>query len=424
VTNGVVQTQYSDPHGVASQGFVTKLSADGSSLLYSTYLGTAYGEDLFALALDSNGEAIVGGVTHSSAFPTTTGAPFPGPLPRPGGGGFLVMLDPQASSFVYATYTGDGNVTGIAADTAGNVYVTGGFNNPSFPITPGGLPPGSLYFGSFTALDPEGTLIFSTALPNGAAGLVAAGSPSTVALAGPAGLTIFGPADPSAPAAFAFGNAALANGVGTIVSAQVAPGELVWLFGVNFGSAPSVTFDGVAAPILGAQPNQIMIQVPFEVAGRADTAMQISGGPQSLSLAVVPADPGVFIAPGSNVTTPLNQDGTLNGPNNPAPLGSIMTIFVTGSGLWSGGLVTGEIASDTLVSPQLPISVLVTAAHTPPVNVATALYAGSAPAQSDGVMQINFVLPISPDLAFNPLAWVTVQAGTAQSPGILVSVSH
>jgi hypothetical protein len=65
-----------------------------------------------------------------------------------------------------------------------------------------------------------------------------------------------------------------------------------------------------------------------------------------------------------------------------------------------------------LFSPQLPVSVQVFSGSAP-VHEATVLYAGSAPTQSDGVTQINFLLPISPDLMNNEGAFVTVGVGTA-----------
>lgn len=424
VTPGVVQTQYAGPSGTENQGFVTKLSADGSSLLYSTYLGNAQGENLMRLAVDSLGNAIVGGAPLQIVLTPKPGWP-PSPLPQ-FNGGFVVKLDPQASKLVYSIGVNAGFVSGIATDGDGTAYVTGGFADPSFPITPGGLTIGDQYFGSFAALNTSGSLVYSTTLPDGdtAGGAIALGSAASVAISGPDVLTIFGPGDPSQPAAYALANAARANGIGTYPAGQVAPGELARLYGVNFGASPSVTFDGVQAPILATQPNQILIQVPFEIAGRAATAMQVDNGPQVLSLAVAP-DPAVFFQPGSGVTPPLNQDGTLNAVNNPAQLGSIMTVFLTGAGPWLGGLGTGGIAPlAPLYSPQLPISVQVSSGgYQAPVHEATVLYAGSAPTQSDGIMQINFLLPASPELQGSSVAWVTVQVGTRQSPQTLIAVT-
>jgi uncharacterized protein (TIGR03437 family) len=425
VTSGVVQTQYAGPTGTENQGFVTKLSADGSSLLYSTYLGNAQGEDLMRLAVDSQGNAIVGGTPRQVALTPKPGWPA-SPLPQ-FNGGFVVKLDPQAARLVYSIAVNTGVVSGIATGSDGTAYVTGGFADPLFPITPGGLPFGDHYFGSFVVLDASGSLVYSTTLPIGgtAGGAITAGSPASVAIGGEDVLTIFGPADPAQPAVYALANAARAKGPATYASGKVAPGELARLYGVNLGASPSVTFDGVQAPILDMQPNQVLIQVPFEIARRDTTSMQVYNGPQVLTLAVAPGDPAVFSQSGSGVTPPLNQDGTLNSENNPAQLGSIMTVFLTGAGPWLGGLGTGGIAPlAPLFSPLLPISVQVSSqTYQAPVHEATVLYAGSAPTQSDGIMQINFLLPAAPDLQLRSVAWVTVQVGTRQSPQMLIAVT-
>jgi hypothetical protein len=104
--------------------FVTKINPAGSSLVYSTYLGGS-GEDFSnGIAVDGAGNAYLIGTTYSTDFPTKN------PL-QPNNGGkadiFVTKFDPTGSALVYSTYVGDaqndyGN--GIAADNAGNAYVT------------------------------------------------------------------------------------------------------------------------------------------------------------------------------------------------------------------------------------------------------------------------------------------------------------
>ena len=60
-------------NGVAD-AFVSELSADGSTLLYSTYLGGTQSEGGNDLAVDSSGDVYVAGHTYSMNFPTTQGA--------------------------------------------------------------------------------------------------------------------------------------------------------------------------------------------------------------------------------------------------------------------------------------------------------------------------------------------------------------
>jgi hypothetical protein len=60
--------------GGLMDAFVTKISASGSTLLYSTYLGGSGGDSASSVRLDSDGNAYVGGSTFSANFPTTPGA--------------------------------------------------------------------------------------------------------------------------------------------------------------------------------------------------------------------------------------------------------------------------------------------------------------------------------------------------------------
>src|SRR5438477_4888670 len=120
-------------------GYVMKLNADGSALVYSTYLGGSGIDSTGDIAVDAGGNAYVAGSTTSLNFPTTPGA-F---QPVPGSGssnGFATNLDPTGSSLVYSTFLGEG-CAGLALDTQGNVYVTGQTGSTTFPTTPGAFHP-------------------------------------------------------------------------------------------------------------------------------------------------------------------------------------------------------------------------------------------------------------------------------------------
>lgn len=169
--------------------FVAKFNATGSALVYSALFG---GDDFdrgSAIAVDGAGNAYVSGLTRSANFPTTPGA-FQ--TTKPGGFDAIVFkLNPSGSAFVYSTYLGGAGFeegTGLAVDGAGNAYVSGDVNSPTFPTTPGALrttiaggldafvakvnPTGSAllaatylggsgtdaFFGSFVALDPAGNV--------------------------------------------------------------------------------------------------------------------------------------------------------------------------------------------------------------------------------------------------------------------------
>ena len=134
VTPGAFQTV--NP-GV-SASFVTKLNADGSALVYSTYLGGSGSQTGNGIAVDGAGNAYVVGITTSDDFPVT-----PGAFQTANAGGldaFLTKLNPTGSALVYSTYLGgtdDDFGTGIVLNAAGNAIISGSTFSADFPVTPG-----------------------------------------------------------------------------------------------------------------------------------------------------------------------------------------------------------------------------------------------------------------------------------------------
>jgi hypothetical protein len=164
--------------GGASDAFVTKLNPTGTALVYSTYLGGNSTDQGFGIAVDSGGNAYIIGLTESTNFPTMN------PLqPAYGGGasdGFVAKINPTGSALVYSTYLGGSDFdqgNGIAVDSMGSAYVTGGTCstdfptvNPSQPTYGGGVCPRTgptqAYGDAFVAkLNPQGSaLAYSTYL--------------------------------------------------------------------------------------------------------------------------------------------------------------------------------------------------------------------------------------------------------------------
>lgn len=158
VTAGALQTTFGGFLGfgyVFAQGdaFVTKLSADGSKLIYSTYLGGQNDDIGSAIAVDANGNAYVTGSTSSANFPVSSDAfqtRFKGSggqsefpccgVPFEGGDAFVTKLNPAGSAIVYSTLVGgsyDEVGTSIALDSGGNAYIGGWTLSPDFPVTQG-----------------------------------------------------------------------------------------------------------------------------------------------------------------------------------------------------------------------------------------------------------------------------------------------
>ena len=141
-TRNAYQGQHPGWGPVDLAGFVSKFTANGSALEYSTYLGGGPNTIALGIAVDSSGHAYVTGVTDSTEFPTTAGAV----QPQPGDDrwcyyrwctdAFVTKMHPSGSTVVYSTYLG-GNLfdqgSGIAVDPAGNAYVTGNTSSVTFP---------------------------------------------------------------------------------------------------------------------------------------------------------------------------------------------------------------------------------------------------------------------------------------------------
>ena len=122
--------------------FVTKFSANGASLVYSTYVGGSLDDEAYAIAVDGSGNAYIAGATLSTNFPTTNGAQTTFGGGTIFGDGFVTKLNPAGNSILYSTYLGGNDedaVNAIAVDSAGIVYVAGGTISTNFPTT-GGSP--------------------------------------------------------------------------------------------------------------------------------------------------------------------------------------------------------------------------------------------------------------------------------------------
>ena len=120
-----------------TDGFLTKLNASGSGLVYSTYLRGGAGQ---GIGVDAAGNAYVTGEagsefpTTAGAFETTLGGNFPN--------AFVTKLNAAGSGLVYSTYLGGSGWAegyGIAVDATGNAYVTGFTGSTNFPTTVGAL---------------------------------------------------------------------------------------------------------------------------------------------------------------------------------------------------------------------------------------------------------------------------------------------
>jgi hypothetical protein len=164
-----------------SDAFVSKLSPDGSALVYSTYLGgntpdleDGGGNEGFAIAVDSAGNAYVGGQTADTDFPLVNALDTTLKTSAPSSGtGFMAKYNAAGSALIYSTYLGGSSedvVWGIAADSAGNAYATGYTFSADFPTANAFQPicnscPYATYNGFITKINPTGSaFVYSTFL--------------------------------------------------------------------------------------------------------------------------------------------------------------------------------------------------------------------------------------------------------------------
>ena len=180
-----------------------------------------------------------------------------------------------------------------------------------------------------------------------------------------------------------------------------------------------------------ASSTQVSAVVPYEIASAANPSVRITYEGQTSDaypLTLAAAAPGLFAqnASGGGPGAILNQDNTLNWPGNPATPGSIVQIFLTGEGQTNPLGITGAITTATLPPPQ------VTPAPAQPIQVSiqgltalyTALYtyAGEAPGNVAGVMQLNVRIPANLPLPGPQFVLVSI-GGKMSQPGITVSIS-
>ena len=223
----------------------------------------------------------------------------------------------------------------------------------------------------------------------------------------------------------------------SLTSGSVSPGEIISIFGTNLGETPGRTlefseprqvstilgssrvwFDGLPGTMLYAGSGQINAIAPFGLSGKTSTRVQVwnQGIPSSIvSLQVSSTSPGIFTqnASGQGAAAILNADGSVNSPSQPAPAGSIVSLYANGGGVTRPLLDDGlqDIHPATLAGG---VQVLLNGASVP------ILYAGSAPLLVAGVVQVNFQIPAD----FPPSAAATVQLsinGIVSPTGVTMS---
>ncbi len=175
VTAGVYQTTHQGGEGsIPYDVYVAKINPSGAGLVYATYIGGTSNDVSKAIAVDASGNACVAGETFSTNFPVTAGAYQT--TRRGGWDAFVTKLNASGSALVFSTYLGGTShesESGLALDTAGNIYIAGRTTSSNFPIAVGAFQPAlhpefnnpESYDGFVTKLNPTASaLIYSTYL--------------------------------------------------------------------------------------------------------------------------------------------------------------------------------------------------------------------------------------------------------------------
>lgn len=154
--------------GTCASAFVTKLNADGSRALYSSYLGGHGTQSGQGIALNSSGNAFVVGGTDAKDFPATAGSAQP--VPAGGEDAFVVQFSSSGSHLNFSTFLGGAGAdvgNAIALDSSGNAFITGRTESKNFPIKNAFQPTCSGACSFVSKLNTSGRLVYSTFLGSG-----------------------------------------------------------------------------------------------------------------------------------------------------------------------------------------------------------------------------------------------------------------
>jgi hypothetical protein len=314
--------------------FVTKLNADGSALVYSTYLGGVNADEGHSIAVDEAGNAYVTGSTTSFNFPTVNALQaYPG-----GTDVFVAKLNASGSALDYSTFLGGADYdTGvsIAVDSAGNAYIVGSTSSKDFrtthPIQPAVTGVGDAFVVKLNAVG--SALLFSTFL-GGSSG----SSGNGIAVDGTGNVYIIGTtSSPDFPTVHPIQPGAAASNdvfVTKINLASTSPGQLQLRL-------PSLTSSSL---VVDENAGSITLTVSRTngIDGTVSVHYSVGGGTAHAGTQYVPTSGTLTFGPGETsktftvillsdptVSGPQTVDLTLSDPGGGALLGDPSTAVLT-----------------------------------------------------------------------------------------------
>jgi uncharacterized protein (TIGR03437 family) len=215
---------------------------------------------------------------------------------------------------------------------------------------------------------------------------------------------------------------------------QVAPGQIVSVFGQNFLVAGSANADvaplptqlgpqnttiaacGRAFPLFSVSPGQINAQIPLEcpAAGVVTATVTVGGQSGTQTFTLAPASPGIFTVDGSGAGDGVivHADNSLVSTAMPASAGEAVVIYATGLGATNPAFVTGT-AANQINTTVLPVSVTIGG------KVATVTNAGLTQGWI-GLYQVSAIVPSG--LSGSQPVVITVGSSYSSRAGVTMSL--
>jgi uncharacterized protein (TIGR03437 family) len=388
----------------------------------TTVPGTA-GFAACGVAADSTGNVYVSDCVHSSLLKVSNGNATALP-------GYGLALAVDAADNLYMTDSGAileisngvvatiGGGTAVAFDAAGNRYIADGHLGlvrrlSNSVVTTSPMNPPLAFPGDPARVDSSGNVYDASGLGLGvASGGIAVDSSGNIYSSDGIHILALKPAGAIAPPTSV--SVDFINNAGSNLFAGIAPGEIVTFKGSGLGPAQlvsaraggdgfyptqligtSVLFNGVAAPLLYTSATQVAAVAPYGVTGPTVQVTVTYQGQTSVpaTVQVFAAAPGLFTVDGTGAgqAAAINQDGTINSASNPAPLGTVISLYATGGGQISPAGVDGQVSTAPLATQSLPVQAYI---GNQVLSTAQLQYAGPAPGEIAGLMQINVRLPL------------------------------
>jgi uncharacterized protein (TIGR03437 family) len=424
-----------------SAPYVTAVDTSGGAIVSSTYIPDA--------APQISGAGVAIAASAQDLFLAVSPAPlpynfaFPTPPTRTLGPSYFLQLPLSGGRILAETKMAQTQFDSILLDGGGNAYAFG-HGSGSIPATPIQLlsEPCSGTSASFVLeSDTSGSVVTATYFRQGDDSAVLITAPGHIALYRNLSSNVVMLDLTTQPAALFGCPANLASGV---IGAGLAPGEVFLISGSGLGPAQGITaapdaagfyptslggvqvlVDSKPVPLLYVQAAEIHAVAPFTLPVTSEFQVQYGGQPVGPSENLPPLDvgstdynPAIFAINGQGAI--VNQDGTVNTPANPAPLGSIVSIYCTGTGYLETPPADGQV---TPIPPPYNVT-------EPPAPVVTfagiagvTLWSGAAPGIIAGVTQINVQLPAALPAGTNLAAVrVILRTVVTLSPPVNVSV--